>query len=167
VTDRQTDRGAKLSIVSMLCAQPCCAVAYKMIKRWMYAYLLYDAAVWPVSDSQQTYWISYLQTNQLFYLHNYNLSTTSSQYPLLIFCDLTISCVKITGDHLDIDHLSLETTFRFILSVSPILSRFTSSSTCQPISLIIPGLYSVQFYTKTAVLNGFVQCSSKRKFVQF
>ena len=34
----------------------------------------------------------------------------------------------------------LESTSRFIPSASPFLSRFTSSSTCQSISLIIPAL---------------------------
>jgi len=35
---------------------------------------------------------------------------------------------------------SLESTSRFISSASPVLSRFTSSSICQPISLIISAL---------------------------
>jgi len=42
---------------------------------------------------------------------------------------------------------SLESTSRFISLSSPVLSRFTSSSTCQPVSLIIPALIIHHFFT--------------------
>ena len=41
----------------------------------------------------------------------------------------------------------LESTSRFIPSASPFLSRFTSSSTCQPVSLIVPTLIIHHFFT--------------------
>jgi len=45
---------------------------------------------------------------------------------------------------------SLESTSRFIPSASPFLSRFTSSSTCQPISLIIPTLIIHHSFTPSS-----------------
>ena len=44
------------------------------------------------------------------------------------------------GSHRSLITSSLESTSRFIPSASPVLSRFTSSSTSQPISLIILAL---------------------------
>jgi len=74
-----------------------------------------------------------LTTAQPNYLHN-----LISQYQLLVRCH----SFSPTNHHLLENHRSLiliyitsslESTSRFIPSASPVLSRFTSSSTCQPI----------------------------------
>jgi len=49
---------------------------------------------------------------------------------------------KITDRSFGYASHRLKSTSRFISSASPVLSRFTSSSTCQPILLIIPTLIS-------------------------
>ena len=76
------------------------------------------------------------------------LSSTSSQYPLLICCrPFSPANHLLLENHRSLVQIciisSLELTSRFIPSASPVLSRFTSSSTCQPISLISPLFSSI------------------------
>jgi len=47
----------------------------------------------------------------------------------------------------------LESTSRFISSASPVLSRFTSSSTCQPISVIVPAIIIHHSHTHTRLFD--------------
>jgi len=72
----------------------------------------------------------------------WNISYRIVSYRIVSFnicCLPTISSLKITDRSFKYAS-SLESTPRFISSASPVLSRLTSSSTCQPISLIIPTL---------------------------
>jgi len=72
----------------------------------------------------------------------YSLSSTPSQYPLLICCHpFSPANHLLIENHRSLVQIyttsSLESTSRFISSASPVLSRFTSPSTCQHIFVII------------------------------
>jgi len=74
-----------------------------------------------------------------------------SQYPLLICCHPFSPTNHHIENHRSLIQIciipSLESTSRFIPSASPVLSRLTSSFTCQLVSVVITTLITHHFFT--------------------
>jgi len=111
--------------------------------------------------SQQTGWDLVLQsansTFKVFILLVWKFTTNiglvhimfirySLQFKILLILVKSLVVLRQNVDALKRGS-TLESASRFILSASPVLSRFTSSSTCQPISLIMPALITHHSFT--------------------